>query len=71
MFDVQVPLGIIPKSEQKYEEMLDVLDHLHQYVPTVSTRKTIIDDDETIEVTCNHFHPILFGEFIAYICIFN
>ena len=31
----QVPLGVVLKSEQKYEDMVDILSHLHQYVPTV------------------------------------
>ena len=30
---VQVPLGILLKNENKGSEMIEILTHLHQYVP--------------------------------------
>ena len=32
---MQVPLGILPKNENKGEEMVEIVQHLHQYVPAV------------------------------------
>lgn len=57
---MQVPLGIFLKGEQKYEEMVQVLDHLHQYVPTVSSEETICTPHgkEKHDV----FHPVGLGE---------
>ena len=28
-----MPLGVLPKNENKLDEMVDILSHLHQYVP--------------------------------------
>ena len=42
MTPTQVPLGIILKNETKHEEMVEVMDHLHQYVPT-STTTVVVD----------------------------
>ena len=44
-FTYKVPLGIYLKGEQKYEEMIEVLSHLHQYIPTVTT-----EDEVTVQV---------------------
>ena len=48
----QVPLGTHLKGEQKYEEMIDVLSHLHQYVPTITSvnEVTIEGEDEPVKV---------------------
>lgn len=32
---MQVPLGVIPNNEQVTDEMVSILEHLHQYVPVV------------------------------------
>ena len=32
---MQVPLGVIPHNEQATDEMVSILEHLHQYVPVV------------------------------------
>jgi L1 cell adhesion molecule like protein len=32
-----VPLGIIPRNETKNEDMVEILKHLHRYVPTVAS----------------------------------
>ena len=31
---VQVPLGVLNKSEMKYDDMIEIMEHVHQYVPT-------------------------------------
>ena len=61
---VLVPLGVILQSEQKLEEMVDIIDDVHQYVPTHTTtgEYCTLGDDETITVTLDNFHHILFGE---------
>ena len=37
-------MGITLKSEQKMDEMIDVLDHLQRYIPTVPDESTSDDD---------------------------
>ena len=29
----QVPLGVVLRSETSYDGMIDIMDHLHAYVP--------------------------------------
>ena len=42
---LQVSLGVIPKNENKREEMTEVVEALHQYVPGCDDRllKVLID----------------------------
>lgn len=58
-------MGIFLKGEQKYEEMVQIVEHLHQYVPTVSTRETIVDSHSggTDEVFLDEFDPLALGIF--------
>lgn len=59
---MQVPLGIILKNENKSGEMVDIMTHLHQYVPTVSTsHEHTISSGMTVEEKSATFHPILVG----------
>ena len=37
---MQVPLGVVFKNENKLDEMVDIMDHLNQYVPTEVTHTT-------------------------------
>ena len=48
---MQVPLGFIPHNEQATDEMVSILEHLHQYVPVVQQ-----EGDEA-----NTYSPIPFG----------
>jgi hypothetical protein len=34
---MQVPLGIIPKNEAKREELIEIMELLHEYVPSASS----------------------------------
>lgn len=43
---MQVPLGVLAKSEQKGEDMVDIMEYIHRYVPTT---------------TNGDMFPILFG----------
>ena len=38
---MQVPLGILNKSEQKGDDMIDIPDHVHQYVPSTEDGKVL------------------------------
>ena len=42
---MQVPLGVMLKNENKYEEMICVLQKLMQYVPSVTTVDGIVNPD--------------------------
>ena len=60
----QVPLGILLKTETKYEDMVSIMDHLHQYVPTV-TSEYFYEDQESgthNKVSGDHFHYLLMGK---------
>ena len=48
------------KNEQKYEDMISILEQLHQYVPTVTTVHTS-DVEGYGEIIKDDFHYILFG----------
>ncbi len=52
------------KNENKYEEMVDIMEDLHEYVPTVSS-KVEVDvpgaENETVELDMDQFHYILMG----------
>ena len=58
-----MPLGIVLKGEQKYEEMIEVLTHLNKYVPTVSSMESFsVQGEEPVEVTKDLFHNIAIGK---------
>ena len=56
----QVPLGIL---ENKHEDMISILDHLHQYVPTLTSTETVVNPHTSKQVTAisDCFHYVLFG----------
>ena len=60
---LQVPLGIQPKNENKGEEMVQILSHMHQYVPVIEQSEDyyIPSIDETVQVRKASLHPILMG----------
>lgn len=60
---LQVPLGVLLKNENKGDEMVEIMSHLHQYVPSFEyTRKVFLpSSNETTEVPEAVFHTILFG----------
>ena len=45
---MQVPLGVLMKSEQCREEMVDILDYVHKYVPRFRTgyHQVFFDGDQ-------------------------
>lgn len=56
-------MGILPKSEMSHEDMISILEHLHQYVPTESSteRFKFPQSDETMDISIDRFHHVLFG----------
>eukprot|EP00731_Ephydatia_muelleri_P006750 Em0003g998a len=61
-----VPLGVILKNENILNDMVDILDVLHQYVPkttTTQTYNTCAEDGSTrtTEVHIDHINPVLIG----------
>lgn len=57
-----MPLGILLKNETKGEDMVDIMSHLHQYVPAVEyTRQVFIPTGETVETQEASLHTVLFG----------
>lgn len=38
----QVPLGVLAKSEQRGEDMVDILQHIRQYVPGLLPESTTL-----------------------------
>ena len=65
-----MPLGIELKSEQKYEDMVDILASLHKYVPTVTTIQKATLPEESTEVICDEFFPITLGMHTIVICAY-
>lgn len=63
IFYAQVPLGILPKSETKHEDMIAILDELHKYVPMQTSTDTIVNAHTSTEMTLttDYFHHVLFG----------
>ena len=57
-------MGVSLKNETVYEDMIDIMENLHKYVPAVSEEKFLDVPEVTAEpVTLRtvHFHKILFG----------
>ena len=58
-----VPLGVLPKNENLGDDMVDILLHLHQYVPLVQTTKSVHVPvtEEEVDVSQASFRRILWG----------
>ena len=58
---LKVSLGIYLHSEQKYDEMLCILDKLYKYVPKKSFSEDVIVEDKKYSVVTEIAHQILVG----------
>ena len=58
---LQIPLGVLLKTETKYEDMVGIMDHLHQYVPIQSLQSTSTK-------MRNQVHRTKFPEITSTIC---
>ena len=61
-----MPLGVILKNENVLNEMVEILDELHKYVPTKQTTQEFEvvhgkDKVEHLSLKVDHFHHILLG----------
>lgn len=57
-----MPLGIVLKNEAKGDEMVDIMRHIHQYVPTVEHVEEItLSTGEEVRVCREAMHQILVG----------
>lgn len=56
-----MPLGIIPKNETKNDEMVDIMAHMHQYIPIVESSEEVYVPslDENIEFYKARSFPII------------
>ncbi len=58
----KVSLGVILKSENKVDEMIDIMDILHQYVPTKTTTEEFhLMSGEPFTVDIHRFHHLFLG----------
>ena len=61
-----MPLGIILKNENSHEDMVAIMDHAHQYVPTQTSEIIHVDESgDSVTIKKDEFHNILFGELIG------
>ena len=60
---MQIPLGILLKNENKYEDMIDILDHCHRYVPgkIYTHHVTVPGGESDISFEDKHLLTILCG----------
>ncbi|KAL5502833.1 hypothetical protein EMCRGX_G009668 [Ephydatia muelleri] len=62
-----VPLGVLLKNENKLDDMMDILDGLHKYVPSIRTIQHFEDPEDTsgepevTDIEIDHFCQILIG----------
>lgn len=58
-----MPLGILPKSENKTSEMVEIMSHLHQYVPgkLYTPYHFIPSTQEKVETSEANFLALLLG----------
>ena len=57
----QVPLGILPLNENKTDDMIDIMTHIHQYVPCYVHEEERDIQGEMVKVAKESVYPILFG----------
>ena len=58
-----MPLGVLFKNETSHKDMIGIMSHLQQYVPTNTTEDEIHNPltNESFKVFLDHFHYILIG----------
>ena len=60
---MQIPLGVLLKNENKGSDMVEILAHLHQYVPTRDYEEEVYirSINETVAVHKSEVRRLLFG----------
>ncbi len=58
-----MPLGVLLKNENKAVDMVDIVTHLHQYIPVYEYSKTfqVPGTGDEVEVLDASLHRIFFG----------
>lgn len=58
-----MPLGVLQRNENKMEDMCDIMDKLHEYVPSkpVTESFTLFPGEPDVEIDNELFHQILLG----------
>lgn len=60
---MQIPLGVLPKDENKLEDMVCILEHLHEYIPKLEQERTVegipFGDEDVLRD--QKFHRVLLG----------
>ena len=58
-----MPLGVLQRNENKMEDMCDIMDKLHEYVPSKPIRESfpLFADEPGVEIDDEIFHQILLG----------
>ena len=46
---MQVPLGVLPKSEISYADMVEILEHYQQYIPHGNVNVNVPGSTETVD----------------------
>ena len=61
---IEVPLGVLAKNENKGDEMVKIMAHLHQYVPAIEFCEDVFvgATEEVVKVQrATALHQMLFG----------
>ena len=58
-----MPLGVLSKYENKRDDIVEIMSHLHQYVPSVIYLENVSIQamGVSVQVPCGILHKILFG----------
>jgi len=56
-----VPLGVLQRNENKVEEMCEIMDKIHDYIPAKHVVESFPLFEDDIEVDEELFHEILLG----------
>lgn len=60
---VYVPLGVLQRNENKVDEMCEIMDEIHKYVPSrhVTALFPLFHEEDDVEYDDEVFHKILLG----------
>ena len=58
-----MPLGVLLLNENKGDEMIKIVNHMHQYVPIVEPTEDVLvpSISDVFEVVKTECHPVLLG----------
>ena len=67
MFMSQVPLGVLPKNETKYEDMIDILEDYKNYVPfkTVTLPEPLTEGTTVITKDKSYVRTLIGGDYLS------